>query len=326
MPAIKPSAIAIPTPFAVGPVNVYLLPGPEPALVDTGPNTGEAWTALEQGLAKQGLTPSSIRHVVLTHAHPDHYGLAARVVAASGAQVTGHAVAADTLASAGARSGVWDVYYGRVLSEAGVPEAVLAEMGQAFQASAPFRRPVQLDVLLQDGDRLTLGGVAWQVLHTPGHAREHICLYQPASGQLLSGDHLLRDISSNPILEPPLPGEAERPRSLVQYLASLERVASLEVTIAWPGHGAPITQHRQLIARRIELHRARARGIVDLLDDGPRTAFEIATTLFPGQRGMNIFLAVSEVIGHLDLLLAEGRVQSRRRDRHIVLEATPLRT
>ncbi|MGD8491402.1 MAG: MBL fold metallo-hydrolase [Anaerolineae bacterium] len=323
MPAMTPYAITIPTPFPVGPVNVYLLPGPEPALIDTGPSTAKAWDALEAGLSTQGLAVAGIRQVVLTHAHPDHYGLAARVVAASGARVHAHALAASTLTSPGARSDAWEAFYGRVLAEAGVPPQVVDGMGQAFQAALPFRQPVALDVALQDGDRLSLGGKPWQVLHTPGHAQEHICLYQPDSGQLLSGDHLLRDISSNPILEPPLPGETVRPRSLVQYLASLERIAALEVTTAWPGHGAPITHHRQLITQRLDLHRRRAERIATLLESGPQTAFQIATTLFPGQRGMNSFLAVSEVIGHLDLLVAEGRVRSRRSRVGIVFEAVP---
>jgi glyoxylase-like metal-dependent hydrolase (beta-lactamase superfamily II) len=155
---------------------------------------------------------------------------------------------------------------------------------------------------------LTLAGSSWEVIHTPGHARGHICLYNPENHYLLSGDHLLSDISSNPILEPPLPGEIERPRSLAQYLHSLRRLEALEIAVAWPGHGVPITDHRSLIGQRMQFHRQRAEEIAAILLEEPKTAFQIATSLFSDLQGMQVFLAVSEVIGHLDILEEEGRV------------------
>ena len=87
-------------------------------------------------------------------------------------------------------------------------------------------------------------------------------------------------------------------------------MAALEVAIAWSGHGAPITGHRELIARRVSLHRRRAKQIAALLTGRPQTAYEIATVLFSALQGIQAFLAVSEVIGHLDILEQEGRVVS----------------
>lgn len=300
--------IGIPTPFPVGPVNVYLLDGPAPALVDTGPNTAEAMIALREGLAACGHTLADVCHLVITHAHPDHFGLAARIVEESGAQVHSHRYNVELLSGDKAEIGYWGSYYAQVLRQAGVPQSILKTTWRDFGAAAPYSQPVGVDVALDDGDVLTLGGNSWEVIHTPGHARGHVCLYHRESTDLLSGDHLLRDISSNPILEPPLPGEAQRPRSLVQYLRSLEQVAALEVAAAWPGHGAPITDHRALIARRVRLHRRRADQIAALLAGRPQAAYEIATVLFSALQGMQAFLAVSEVIGHLDILEQEGRV------------------
>ena len=303
-------SIVIPTPFPVGPVNVYLLDGPEPALVDTGPNTGEAMATLRKGLAAHGYAVADIRHLVITHAHPDHYGLAAQTAAESRARVYSHRFNLEFLAGDQMETGNWRLYYALLLLQSGVPLSVLEGMGKDVGAAVPYSQPVGIDVALDDGNVLTLGDSSWEVIHTPGHARGHICLYNRESGDLLSGDHLLRDISSNPILEPPLPGETDRPRSLVQYLCSLDRVASLEVAVAWPGHGMPITNPRDLIARRVGFHRRRVNQIAALLAGRPQTAYEIATVLFSALQGMQAFLAVSEVIGHLDILEQEGRVAS----------------
>lgn len=300
--------IAIPTPFPVGPVNVYLLGGPEPALVDAGPNTDEAMAALKRGLAAHGCAVAEIRHLVVTHPHADHYGLAAWIVAESGARVYSHGYNLALLAHDRAETGRRRAYYAHVLQQAGVPLHVLVGMQGGFSSAARYSQAVEVDVVLDGGDVLTLGASSWEAIHTPGHARGHMCLYHRESGYLLSGDHLLRDISSNPILEPPLPGETERPRSLDLYLHSLKQMAALDVTVALPGHGAPIADHRELIGRRVRFHRHRADEIAAILGKGPQTAFQIATALFADLAGVQVFLAVSEVIGHLDLLEEEGRV------------------
>jgi len=302
--------IIVSTPFLVGPVNVYLLDGPEPALVDAGPNTEQAWTTLHAGLAAHGRTLADIRHLVITHTHPDHFGLAARIAAESGARVYSHHYNVERLAGAQSAMQNQDDWMMRLLREAGVPPRDLEDMRQDFGDSEQYSLPVVVDVALDDGDSLPLGQEHWEVVHTPGHARGHICLFHEPSGRLLSGDHLIRNISSNPIVEPPLPGEVERPHTLSQYIRSLKKIASMNVTVAYPGHGGPITDTRGLIARRLEFHRRRAEQIAAIVAESPKTPYQIAQTLFPTLRGMNLFLAVSETIGHLDILEEEGRVRS----------------
>jgi len=306
--------LVIPTPFPVGPVNVYLLDGPEPALVDAGPNTDEAMAALQKELNAHGYTLSDIRHLIITHAHSDHYGLAARIVARSGAAVYSHGYNLPILANDRVEAGQRQAYYAHVLQQAGVPLPVLAGVQKSRSTLARYRQATAVDVALDDGDVLTLGETSWQVIHTPGHARGHICLYHRESGRLLSGDHLLRDISSNPLLEPPLPGETERPHSLAMYQRSLKRVAALDVTIAWTGHGQPITDHRSLVDQRLRFHRQRAGAIAAILARGPQTVFQIATALFAKLSGVRVFLAVSEVIGHLDLLVETGEVALQQKN------------
>ena len=310
-PMNDPQPIVIPTPFPVGPVNVYLLDGPEPALVDAGPDTDEAMEALREGLSAHGRKLTDIQHLVITHAHPDHYGLAARVVAESDARLYSHRFNMAALDNDHAEEWKRTAYYAQIFLEAGVSPTVFEGIHRDFNGAASYSRPVEVDFPLDDNDRLMLGDASWEVIHTPGHARGHICLYHRPSSQLLSGDHLLAGISSNPILEPPLPGEHKRPHSLRLYLQSLERVASLELSVAWPGHGEQIRSPRELIGRRIDLHRQRLEEIASLLRSGPQSAYEIANALFPGLAGINVFLGVSEVIGHLDILEATGRIAGR---------------
>ena len=175
-----------------------------------------------------------------------------------------------------------------------------------------------LDRTLADGDLLRLGGEDWRVLHTPGHTGDLVCFYQPQRRLLLSSDHLLRDISSNPLVEQPVPGQSERPccsrRSLVEYMAQLRRVAALDVALTLPGHGPPISDHRALIRERLAFHEERARRILEVLGDETFTVHEIVGQLFSNLDPLNHFLAISEVIGHLQWLEVEGRVTCRERD------------
>ncbi len=174
-----------------------------------------------------------------------------------------------------------------------------------YAASIPTDHFVGLD----DGDTLELSGDVWQVVFAPGHASGLICLYEPKSKTLISSDHLLRDITSNPVLEPPAHGETERPRALVDYIASMKKTAELEINVALPAHGEPIYDVRALIEARHAFHRSRLEHIEQQLGCCATTAYELCGILFPKLKSFDIFLGLSEVIGHLDILEIEGRVR-----------------
>jgi glyoxylase-like metal-dependent hydrolase (beta-lactamase superfamily II) len=144
-----------------------------------------------------------------------------------------------------------------------------------------------------------------------------ICLYEPASQTLLSSDHLLAAISSNPLVEPPQPGQTERPRSLHLYQAALRRVAAMDVKLALPSHGPAIPDVSGLIDRRLAFHQQRMARVLDALRSGARTTWAVTLSLFPNLSPLNKFLAVSEVIGHLDLLEVEGVVLAQTVDDHV---------
>lgn len=302
--------LVLPTPFAVGPVNVYLLDGAELTLVDAGPDTGEALAALEAGLAAHGHTLADLRHLIITHAHPDHYGLAARLAALSGARVYCHPLSRGVITADPADLTQRRAWYGEWLHQAGLPHPLQAQLLGLFRTLRDQQGvPAGCLVEINDGDRLLVGDREWQVWHTPGHAQGHLCLYHRPSGTLLAGDHLLRDITPNPSVEPPWPGSSERPRSLLQYFQSLERLAALEITTVWPGHGEPIYHYRTHTEGVTGFHRQRADEIAALLAGEPQTVYQLTRRFFPGLQQFDLFLGLAEVVAHLDLLEAAGRLQ-----------------
>lgn len=311
--------VSIPTPFPVGPVNVYLVQGERLTLVDTGPRYDPARHALRAALRDRGRDAADLGAILLTHAHADHCGLAAEMARISGADVWTHAANVSSLTEE--RGGLGALYrdlrravaYARTMRWSGVSLPLMTKLARMRRGLERYVEPVIVDRTLADGDVIRLGYDEWQVLHTPGHAGGLICLYQPERRLLLSSDHLLRDISSNPIFGPPEPGETKRPRRLVQYLEQLRRVAALEVDLALPGHGLPITDHRSLIQQRLAFHEERACRILEALNDTPLSARQIAGLLFVDLDPVNVFLAISEVVGHLQWLQDRGLVVEDRR-------------
>lgn len=302
---------SIPTPFPVGPVNVYLAEGKPLTLIDVGPRYEPAREALERALANRGYRVADVKRIVITHAHADHCGLAAELARDSGTEVLAHAAG---IPRTGQQANAQRLaFYAAVMRWAGVPVKTLINLSRMRHGVERYNEPFVPHHTLADGDALRLGGEDWQVLHTPGHAGDLICLYHPRRRLLLSSDHLLRDISSNPLVEPPAPGERARPRRLVDYMAQLRRVAALDVTLALPGHGPPITDHRALIRERLAFHKVRGRRILKTMGEDTLTAHEIAGRLFPDVDAINYFLALSEVIGHLQWLEVEGRVTHAER-------------
>lgn len=306
--------LTLPTPFDVGPVNVYLLEGDPLTLVDAGVQTPRCEAALRQGLAAAGYELRHIRRLVLTHHHQDHAGLAGLVAAESGAEVLAHPSTAGWLSDPEAGWERYGAFILEVFRLMAVPEDLTDLIRTITSGIKEYASPVAVSRFLEDGDRIELGGRPWDIFHTPGHSRGSICLYEPRTRTFLSGDHLLGHISSNPVIEPPLPSEGRWPSSLAWYLDSLRRTREMDLGLILPSHGLPIDDHVGLIRERLEHHQARKERVLEILAGGPLTGYDICVRLFPGLHPREIFLAISEVVGHLDLLLKEGQVVENRWD------------
>jgi glyoxylase-like metal-dependent hydrolase (beta-lactamase superfamily II) len=299
--------ITLPTPYAVGPVNAYLIEAEPLTLVDAGINTPEAQNALLLTIAASGFFVEAIERVLITHAHPDHYGLVHLIQESSGATVY---FPEREIARVRDRQMLFEV--GRLLVEAGMPLELLFKMDQQRRSDPRPRLDHDQVVLARDGDTWEFKtsdgeGFVLEAHLMPGHTGGHVVYLEPETKTLFAGDQLLPKVSPNPLLEPSLDSPGERRRSLKEYLASLQRMAAMDLRLVYPGHGDPVTVPGTLIARTIAHHDKRKAGVAGHLGAEPKSPYQIATEIFPDAVGYDAFLAVSEIVGHLDLIVEDGK-------------------
>lgn len=303
----------MPTPYAVGPVNAYLILGEPITLVDAGFNMPQAQNALFLELAAANLFPESIQRVLITHAHPDHYGLLHVIQDRSHATVYFPAGEIRRV-----RDQQMFMEVGRLLMEAGMPLELLFKMDQRRQNEPRPKMKHDEVVPITGGETfdVTVGGetVSLETHHMPGHTGGHVVYFDPSTRTLFAGDQLLPNTSPNPLLEPSLDEPGERRRSLKEYLGSLDRMHEMDPAIAYPGHGDPITDPRALIEWTIEHHDKRKVTIAGHLDGAGKTPYQLAEELYPDKIGYEAFLAVSEVVAHLDLIVDDGDAVIEERD------------
>lgn len=308
--------LAIPTPFAVGRVNTYLIEDDPLTLVDSGPNSGKALDALERVLAERGHRIEDLGLLILSHQHMDHLGLIDILARRSGADVAALDALAPWVAQYPERMEADDAFGAALMARHGIP----ADVGQALRSvSRAFRgwgSRATVTQPLPAGGELRLRDRTLEVLHRPGHSPSDTIFFDRERALLLAGDHLLARISSNPLIALPLdapldPREAEqvpRPPALIAYLNSLRATSELPIELTLPGHGPPIHDHVALIEERERMHQRRAERIYQLIAEEPRSAHEIAQALWGNVAVTQAYLTLSEVLGHVDLLMEERRV------------------
>lgn len=304
--------LAIPTPFMVGRVNAYLIEDSPLTLIDSGPNSAKALDELEQELARLGHRIEDIELLVITHQHMDHFGLASILARRSGAQVAALESLAPYLADYGRQTDLDDAFAENVMLRYGLPPEIVTALRAVSASFRAWGSAVQVTRPLAAGEELELRERTLRVLHRPGHSPSDTVFHDERRRMLLSADHLIAHISSNPLLARPLDGEADpagpRPQALVTYMASLQKTRAMDLDLVLPGHGRPIVDHVSLIDERFRLHARRAEKIRRLIAAQPRTAHEIAQELWGNVAVTQAYLTLSEVLGHVDLLLRDGQV------------------
>jgi glyoxylase-like metal-dependent hydrolase (beta-lactamase superfamily II) len=328
--------LAVPTPFMVGRVNAYLIEDSPLTLIDSGPNSAKALDELEQALARRGHAVEDIELLVITHQHMDHFGLASILARRSGAEVAALDSLAPFLANYGHQTDLEDEFAEQLMLRHGIPSEIVTALRavsagfRAWGAAVEVTRPLAADSQLELRDR-TL-----RVLHRPGHSPSDTVFLDDRSdvGQasiLLAADHLIAHISSNPLLSRPLNASeqqidgvdgGQRPQALLTYMDSLEKTRAMDLSLVLPGHGRPIRDHVALIDERFRMHERRAEKIRRLIVSDPRTAHEIAQELWGNVAVTQAFLTLSEVLGHVDLLLRDGRAIEQERDGIVRFQAT----
>jgi len=304
--------IVVPTPFPVGPVNAYLVDAGEPALIDVGPSTDEAWAAIVDGLGQLGRAPEDVRRLVVTHGHLDHFGLAHRL---PNARV--HVHVDDIHATARFRGWI-ETRLGEYESVGrlwGIPAEYHGAFRALFEMYAPMAPDLPLDriaPLLGNRETLRLGDLALDILHCPGHTEGLVCFHARDEKLLFAGDHLLQDITPNPNVYVPL--YRGRRTGLAHYLESLSTIESLDVATILPGHGAPYTGVRDRVAEIRRHHEERKSQVLGIVRERDRSVVGVVRTIWRELPPDGFYLALREVHGHLELLEEEGRVAREMRD------------
>lgn len=306
-----PIRIELPTLYGMKTVNAWLFPGPEPVLIDCGEKSAASWAALEKGLAQEGLAMNDLSRVIITHAHVDHIGMAGELTKRTGVPIWvpeyAREWAVDLEAMRARRMKLIDEMLVGVSGKKDSPiqqvfHQVFSQFGNSWEAI-----PDQDVHTFPMEGKLEIGGGEWEVIYAPGHCINQVCLYQREQKWLLSADMLL-SITPTPVIDPDLTPPYLRAPSMLQLLASYERMRELEIEQVFPGHYAVFGQAQELIDKQVTRIHRRKREVLSLVQKGESDFFTLFRTLY--KNPMNL-PGVPMLLGYLDILETEGQVQTK---------------
>jgi glyoxylase-like metal-dependent hydrolase (beta-lactamase superfamily II) len=307
---VRPGLWSIPVPLpnnSLRYVLVYLFETDRgPYLIDAGWNTNEAFEALSEGMDQAGSALTDVQGVLVTHIHPDHYGLAGRIREVSGAWVALHPADAELIHDRYEEPDDLLDQVATVLRRMGAPPDELESLQNAAMPLRPFVDAVHPDVLLEDGDRPEVPGWDLQAIWTPGHSPGHLCFWEGRQQLMLSGDHVLPRITPN---IPFHPQAGANP--LGDYLRSLDKLEPYDANEVLPAHEYRFLDLQARLAQLREHHHQRFNEVIELLRERPRTAWEIAEAMtwsrsWDDIAGFMRRAAVGEALSHLRALEIDG--------------------
>lgn len=300
--------VRLPLPFALNHVNCYLLRDDEGwTMLDTGLDRPEIRSAWEVAFCELDVEPQRVRQIVLTHMHPDHFGLAGFFQRITGAPVYLSPRESD-LARTVWIEGSWQLdqvaEYWRM---GGIPGDVRRVISEQTERLRSMTMPHPHEILtIEPGSHVAMGNRTFVALHAPGHSDGQLVFYDPADRLMLCGDQVLRSITPNIGLWPSTEADP-----LGRYLESLEALAQLDVRVALPGHGSPIDEWQPRIESLKRHHSDRLDATVHAIGNGA-TALEVSRRLFnfDAFSEHEVRFAIAEAMAHLEYLALRGRIVS----------------
>ena len=294
--------------------NVYVIEGSDGhILVDSGWDSQESLWTLQEGIKAANLKLRDIKKAVITHIHPDHYGLSTKIKQICGAQVAIHKIDAGFIFPRYKDFAALLKKTEAMLRQNGAPEDELPQLKEASLWMNKYVTPDLPEVKLEDGDTISNDSFELEVLWTPGHSPGHVCLYEREKRFILTGDHVLYDTVPHVGFNPQ---SGDNP--LGDYISSLEKLERLKVNFILPGHGPVFNALGLRIEKILQHHEERKRAIMRSLHDGLKTAYDIAQkipwmvnegdTAFQDLPVWDRRMAITETIAHLKLLMEEDRV------------------
>ena len=296
-------------------VNSYALPSADGVtLVDCGiydpdPAGDHGWDQLEEACTAAGFAVTEIVRLIVTHPHIDHYGMAGRLVDATGCELWMHEAAEEEVQIYADPEAAIERLRSMFVDH-GVEEDQLDELLSFEDWRAYLSRIVLPQQPLMGGESFAAPPRTWEVVHTPGHSASHVCLWSASDRLLISGDQLLGTVTPHIDFRR---GSNDDP--LGDFLASLERIERLDPALVLPGHGRPFAEGG-VRARVVSRHHERRLGaILQVVREGPKTADEITDEIF-GTTLLNFHrrLALGEALAHLAYLRKRSEIERFRDD------------
>ena len=307
---IQAIPIPMPEPPELITANVYALGRGPITLIDTGPKIPGAMAFILKQLKFTGLDINDVERIIITHGHIDHFGLAV-----SFEETVGHSipcfvhsqdrwrVSSDTFHQV-----MWSEEAEQFMAMAGIPPK---EIEKVKGRSSSFRLlcdPLSEVSTMEDGDEFVGDGYHLRLIHTPGHSAGTCCLYESRQKILFSGDHIIKHITPNPFVE--IKRHYLRDphyQSLKAYLDSLDELTGLEARYVFPGHGEYIDDLPAIISTYRAHHRERMELVWNALKKKSRPLYDLTDEVFACVPEGHVFLAMSEIFVHLEILINEGR-------------------
>ncbi|MFC2050916.1 MBL fold metallo-hydrolase [Chloroflexota bacterium] len=298
-------------------LNSYVVKGRERfLLIDTGLNREECLRPMLSALKELDIDLSRTDFFI-THLHADHSGLVG-TLATDTSKVYFNRTEANSVFFSGSEDHwkrLFDFYHSNGFPEEEIKKVREGHPGYRYN----LERQINL-VTTEEGDEIEVGDYLFRCIETPGHSPGHTCLYEASKKILVCGDHILFDITPN------ITYWGQLKNSLKQYLANLEKVYTLDVNLVLPGHRNLWDDHRKRIMELQEHHRNRLHEALFAMEDGEKTAWEVAPYItwdigcnsweeFPS---VQKWFAVGETIAHLDYLEAEGRARKETKDHKVL--------
>ncbi len=323
IPGIYQLQIPIPN-NPLGHTNTYLVQGDDGyLLIDAGWDSGQALLSMKNQLAELGLTLNDISRILVTHVHGDHYGLVRTLRQHIEAEIMLHYLEAELLTSSYKNVEDTLVQIEQLFRSNGAPDDEIPVPRFPGRDRRRPTTPVMPDTTLKGGETISAGDFKLMVLWTPGHSPGHICLYEPSRKILFAGDHVLPVITPNISLQP---YSGDNP--LGDFMDSLNTLKELDVELVLPAHEHTYTNLRKRIDEIIHHHQQRNLEILETLDAGPKTAYQISRniTWVPDSGGikyenlppMDKRMAVLETLAHLKAMEVNGVVEKFTRNSTIL--------
>ncbi|HEX7365138.1 MAG TPA: MBL fold metallo-hydrolase [Dehalococcoidia bacterium] len=307
--------IKVPLPGAMDSMNIYLIEGTQGnLLIDTGFDTPEAFGALRDALKFSGFGFKDITVIAATHVHPHHFGLVSKLKQLSGAKVALGEIEARFIDTRYGKTDTLLKQVKQLLVSNGVPESDSTSLAESSLAIKEFVSVVKPDIILKDGDKITVASQEFKVILTPGHSTGHICFYEPKRKMFFSGDHLLPDIFPHIAFHPQ---SGENP--LADFFKSIESLGNLDINFIFPGHGSVFSGFKLRLGELHYYHEQRQREVMRIIESDTKSAYQIASELpwtpagdsvpFNKLSAFDKRLAVMETLAELKLMVSQGKAQ-----------------